>query len=228
MIFRLILITVLAIAIYGTIQHLKSSVQLHQVNALMVAVQKNTSNEFQKLLDGTKSLESESLLKGRFTKLIARSKSLVYSKPGSGFLVNEDSLKESYKTALNYSRYDSFLWAKLALHYSRLEGVSPKMLYALDSAVRYGKNDYQTLRILVSIAIRDWPKFNCHRKEEMLSVVESGLTVDDLILNQWMIDHGHMRIGRYLSRLFKNYDFDPKWAKIQVNVCKQKQFDESV
>ena len=216
------------LALVGFSSHqLKTAVLQQSITQQISDIQKNTrgrsqeqnNKTFLNLLNDVNALLDKSTLTGGFLDIAARSKSLVYAYDETTSIITENDLKEAYESALVSKPYNGYLWSKYALHSSQLEGLNEKTLNAIDRAIEFGLNDYQTLRVLALIAIRDWPKFGCDKKTTMLEVVELGLKKNDRILALWNIGYGHLPIGKYITSLMEIYDFNQEWAEIQVRVC---------
>jgi hypothetical protein len=168
-------------------------------------------------------LDTELFPDGSISGIKAHAQSLVFSRSTEAAPVTELEVRDSYIKALEFYPFDGYLWAKLAFHLSRLEGVSAKMLDALDSAMKFARNDYHTFQVLLDIAIRDWPRFDCIYKEQMISVVHDSLHVDDRLLSRWSAERGGMNIEGLVASLMTFYNFDPIWAANEVNICRRKQ-----
>ena len=112
------------------------------------------------------------------------------------------------------------MWASLALESSRSNGVSEPVLQALDYALEYGRNDYETMRWLSLIAIRNWPWLDCAHKIELFGVIHDSLRKNDAIVVWWNVERGHKSIERYVTALMQAYNFNESWAKRQVDVCR--------
>ena len=223
---RILLILVFAVALFQSFQMLNSATGLQQAKALLDSLYKipeSGSGQFRNVLDQLDQLDAKAFPEGSYTGIKAHARSLVLSRTAGASPVSELEVKDSYITALKYHPYDGYLWAKLAYHISRLEGVNQPMLAALDSAMNYARNDYNTFKVLLEIGVRDWPRFDCNYKEKMLGVVNDSLHVDDRLLSRWNGERGHMKIDGYVTSLMEFYSFDPLWAVNEVNQCRRNQ-----
>jgi hypothetical protein len=226
---RILLIFVFAVALFHSFQMLNSSAGLQQAKVLLDSLYKiprSDFGQFRNLLDQLDQLDAKAVPAGSYTGIKAHARSLAWSRTGGASPVSELEVRDSYITALEFNPHDGYLWAKLAFHLSRLEGVNQPMLAALDSAMRLARNDYNTFKVLLEIAIRDWPRFDCSYKEKMLGVVNDSLHVDDRLLSRWNGERGHMKIDGYVTSLMGYYSFDPLWAVNEVNQCRRNQHQQ--
>ena len=219
---RVVLILAMLLLVFYSSQLLESAIGHQQTLSLLDSIQKGKNNNYQELLSSAEDLVNTSVLEGEYTRFFSRIASLAYSRQGVSSGISQDELYHHYRSALKYFPYSGELWAKYALLSNQLHGISEQSLAALDNAIRYGRNDYQTIRILSFIAVRDWPKFRCDSKQKMLDIINAALQKNDDILSFWNTENGHMPIGKYVTTVMQAYDFNEEWARTQALVCKQK------
>jgi hypothetical protein len=213
-------VLLLGFALYGSFQVYGLSIKVQATTQLRDRVVQGKSNEFDRLIELAMDLSDSSVLEGGYQDYLADAYSLSFERnPESEIQLN--TLVQEYRTAVYYKPYNGALWSRYAMYLSHYEGVSEQMLVAIDRALEFGRNDYVTLKNLVYIAIRSWPKFNCQYKELMLGIIRAGLTKNDHILSRWNTVNNHMVIGKYVTTLVRFYGFDEEWADIQVRVCLQ-------
>lgn len=195
------------------------SVQEMEVLNLIESVQRKVDVNPELLLSKTVELRDRAILDGQFTDIYANTIALLLD---STIERPVSSIIEAYQDALVYHPYNSELWSRYAVYATQIKGMERDVLVAVDMAIKYGRNDYHTLKDLIFVGIKEWPNLDCHYKSVLLDRITAGLRKNDLILSRWNTEHQHMSIGQYTTSLMSYFDFDEIWAKTQIEICESK------
>ncbi len=219
---RCALAILLGIGIWGSWIQLESSVEYQKSAQLYESalISKTPDREsLVALANSIRKLDDESKISGVYSGFKARVESFISAHENTNPIVSDTELIASYGRAVTYFPYDGFLWAQYAYQLIDTKGVDEISYAALDNAASLGINDYQTLRVLAFIAIRQWPHLSCEYKRVMLRAITNALQLNDHILIWWNVQQGYKPIGRYVNAVMEAHKFDLSWAHTQVDVC---------
>ncbi len=125
-----------------------------------------------------------------------------------------------YNLALDYKPYNGYLWAALANVYS-ISGKRENEYYlALNSAFNYGSRDYNTMRLLATIGVRDWPHLKCEQMHQVVSLLDRLKDYDDVIISVRNTNLGLTAARKKYTQLLEKYQFNMAWARRQSGLCK--------
>jgi hypothetical protein len=198
------------------------SIKEQEVLISLDHLQRGLNVQSETILSRSQELVESGVIPGQYTALYAKVISLVYETENSGDLYSLKSVIDAYENALAYNSFRGDLWSRYAVYASQVSGLESRVLLAVDGAIRFGKNDYHTLKDLIFVGVKEWPRLNCHYKKLMLDRIAAGLKKNDVILSLWNGEHRHMSIGQYTTALMTYFDFNENWAKTQVIVCSGK------
>ena len=174
------------------------------------------------IISMSRELVDNGVIPGQYVALYAKVLSLVYETENTRNVYSLESVIDAYENALAYNPFNGELWSRYAVYASQVSGLENRVLVAVDEAVLFGKNDYHTLKDLIFVGIKEWPRLNCHYKILMLDRIAAGLEKNDLIVSRWNEEHRHLSIGQYTTALMMYFDFNENWAETQITVCSVK------
>jgi DNA-binding Lrp family transcriptional regulator len=185
-------------------------------------LQRGGNVQSETILSRSRELVDNGVIPGQYMALYAKVLSLVYESDSSRDLYALESVVDAYENALAYNPFNGELWSRYAVYASQVKGLENRVLVAMDGALRFGKNDYHTLKDLIFVGIKEWPRLNCHYKTLMLDRISAGLKKNDVILSRWNRERRNMSIGQYTTALMTYFNFNESWAETQVIVCSGK------
>ena len=161
---RIFLILVVVVSGFLAYRINTSAVQLDHVNHQLSMLLRGERVDVDDLLLNTDTLVGLSVLDGDYQDIYANVLALVRDHEGKPSRISKEQVAEAYRVATGYMPYDARLWSRYAVQRASLSGIDNETLAAIDNALRYGRNNYNTLKNLVLLAIRYWPFYDCTYK----------------------------------------------------------------
>ena len=131
-------------------------------------------------------------------------------------------LNSYYWEAIQTFPYDAKMWSKYVILLSLQGDRSKHYQDSVAKAVYFSRYEYNSMKSLVSLIIRDWPALSCQNKKLGVDLINRGLEIDEVAVGLWNAKQGIQPMKGEIEQQSNLYRFSIQWARIQASTCETK------